>query len=89
MKPLNYNVIVALPAAAEETTASGVIIGEVEKKDRGVVAGIGDKVVDIEVGDRVIFDPNAPQSVIEPVPRERYAVIDSRNLLAKIATDDD
>lgn len=64
MRPLSNNIIV-LGDENEKETKSGIILGSHtdQKNDRGVVKAIGPSVVDIKVGDRVMFSTYAPERV--------------------------
>ena len=88
MNPLKNNVIIELPGSQEQTSTSGlVLVGASDVKDRGVVIGVGPDVDCVEVGDMVIFNTNAPHSVMEPEPKRKMVVIDSDHLLAVLEED--
>ena len=91
LKPLEDRIIV-LPAEAEETTASGLVIPDTakEKPQEGTVMAIGpgkfeDGVrvpLDVAVGDKVIYSKYGGTEV--KVQGEEYLILSARDVLAII-----
>lgn len=93
IKPLEDRVVVKA-AAAEQTTASGLVIPDTvkEKPQEGEVVAIGpgriddhgNRVpIDVKVGDRVLYSKYGGTEV--KVGSEEYLVVPARDLLAVLA----
>ncbi len=92
IKPLEDKVVVK-PAAAEQTTASGLVIPDTakEKPQEGEIIAVGpgrvddngNRVpVDVAVGDKVIYSKYGGTEV--KYAGEEYLIVSSRDLLAVI-----
>lgn len=91
IRPLGDRVVVK-PSSKEEVTKSGIVIPETIEKERpeqGEVVAVGPGkmldngqrgVLDVKVGDRVIFSKYGPSEV--KVEKEEYLIIKEEDILA-------
>jgi chaperonin GroES len=84
IKPL-ADYVVAKQEEAESKTASGLYLPEkaAEKPKTATVVAVGKKVVDIKVGDRIIYKNYGP--VEAKVGGVDYLIIDEEDILATIS----
>ena len=92
VKPL-YDKVVVKPVAAEEKTASGIVIPDTakEKPAQGEVVAVGPgKIKDgnlvpmqVKIGDRVLYSKYSPQEV--KIDGEELLIISEKEILAIIS----
>ena len=84
LKPLNENIIVK-QFEEEKITKSGIIIaesGKGEKPQQGEVMAIGNKVLEIKIGDKVLFQKYSPNEI--KIEDKEYLVMKESDVLAII-----
>ena len=88
IQPLNENVLIKLPSQKEEETKTsfGLIvtnpINEEEIKNRGEVVAVGEKVENLQVGDKILYDKWG--GTIFEEQGEKHTLIPAKSILAKI-----
>lgn len=83
-KILHDNILVELENV-ENTTASGLIVGEEKQKDRGTIIALGEAVSDLCVGDKVIFKTTEAEEM--QFEEKKCVVITEEAVLAVIEPD--
>jgi|TARA_R110000803_G_C11844413_1_gene305010 co-chaperonin GroES (HSP10) len=83
IKAINNKVLI-LPDAVEETTASGIILTEMqpEIQTRGTVVSVGNKVEELKEGDYVMYQPTHAIR-LEDGDKE-YLLFPESSIIAKI-----
>ncbi len=80
-KLLNDNLMVELENP-ENTTSSGLIVADEKPKDRGTVVAVGPDVLDISVGDKIVFKMTGAQEM--EVDGKKCAIIVAEDVLVVV-----
>lgn len=78
-KILHDNILVELENV-ENTTASGLIVGDEKQRDRGAILAIGDAVSEVSVGEKVIFKTDEAEEI--EVDGKKCVIIEEGAILA-------
>ena len=83
LRPLGDRVLIAI---SEEETVSkgGIILADIAKEEKaeGIVLGIGESVVELELGDRVIFGKYSGDEIQRD--GKKYRLVSEEDVLAVI-----